>query len=86
MIDKNKSEFKKKLTGEPVDWQEYSYYLLHIIAQAEIRELDHSPQSRYFYDAMEEVEGELELTECEKEQLLVGWVRWLNEKGLLDTV
>ena len=51
MTESKKTEFKRKLKGEPVDWKEYSMWQMHTLVLAEEREKDFCWESRYFYNA-----------------------------------
>lgn len=77
-----KEEFKRRLSGELVNWKEFALYQMHIITQAEIREKEFCWESRYFYDRDEEANTAMGLDEEQREFVCDTYMEWLEKKGL----
>lgn len=82
MTDK-KSEFKRKLSGEPVDWKEFAMHHVHLLCEAEMREKEFCWESRYFYNAEVKMNKEMGLSEEQQNAVSELYVKWLEEKGKL---
>ena len=81
MAEDKKQEFKRKLSGEPVDWKEYALYQIHALCEAEMREKDFCWESRYFYNQEQIMNEELGLTEEQRDAISDEYIKWLEEKG-----
>jgi hypothetical protein len=77
-----KEEFKRRLSGELVDWKEYALHQMHIVTQAEIREKEFCWESRYFYERDEEANHAMGLTDEQREWVCDEYMKWLEKKGL----
>ena len=77
-----KEEFKRRLSGELIDWKEYALHQMHIVTQAEIREKEFCWESRYFYERDEEANHAMGLTDEQREWVCDEYMKWLEKKGL----
>ena len=83
VTDKDKKEeFKRRLSGELIDWKEYALHQMHIVTQAEIREKEFCWESRYFYERDEEANHAMGLTDEQREWVCDEYMKWLEKKGL----
>ena len=80
--DEKKEEFKRRLSGELVDWKEYALYQMHIITQAEMREKEFCWESRFFYERDEAANKEMGLDDEQREFVCDEYMKWLEKKGL----
>lgn len=80
--DEKKEEFKRRLSGELVDWKEYALHQIHIITQAEMREKDFCWESRFFYERDEEANVAMGLDDEQREWVCDEYMKWLEKKGL----
>ena len=79
---KKKEEFKRRLSGELVDWKEYALYQMHIITQAEMREKEFCWESRFFYERDEAASKDMGLTDEQRNFVCDEYMKWLEKKGL----
>lgn len=83
MAEDKKEEFKRKLSGEFINWKEYALYQIHTVCEAEMREKEFCPESRYFYERDIESTKAMNLTEEQRDYVCEQYVEWLKEQGKL---
>jgi len=83
VTEEKKEEFKRKLSGEPVDWKEYAMHHIHVMCEAEMREKEFCWESRYFYEQEKKMHSEMGLTEEQQDQITEVYVAWCETKGKL---
>lgn len=64
------------LSGEVVDWKEYSFRLTVILVQAEIKEKDANPDSRYFLDLEEKMNADMGLSLDQIDDINKSYLDW----------
>lgn len=79
MSEEPKQKFKRLLEGELIDWKDYALRLTRMMCEAEIREKEFCPDSRYFYQAMEKLYQEAGYTSEELDFLHAEFTKWYDE-------
>ena len=77
-----KDEFKRKLTGEPVNWKEYAFYQINALVQAEIRERENNGDVKFFAELEKAMHKNMELTEEQIDTIGELYVQWATENDL----
>jgi len=74
-----KSEFKRKLSGEPVNWKEYAFYQIHAFVEAEVRERETNEESRYFMELEKAMHENMELTDEQVDAIGELYIQWATD-------
>jgi len=74
-----KEEFKRKLTGEPVNWKEYAFYQINALVQAEIRERENGGDVKFFSELERAMHKDMELTDEQIDVIGELYVHWATD-------
>ena len=81
MAETEKEEFKRILTGEPVNWKEYALNQVHALVKAETREIDSDKKSSFFMELEKAIHEDMELTPEQIDSIGQIYVEWAKNKG-----
>lgn len=83
MTEEKKEEFKRKLSGEPVNWKEYAMWQTHLFCEAEMREKEFCWESRWWMNAEKRMHKAMGITEEESEAISEEYMKWLEREDKL---